>query len=107
MLQRAAEPVDGPGHHHIHLAANDGGAESVIGRASIAPLGAADTAIDILLGDLPPHASGDAPQLVELIVRRLLSRRDPRINGNLFHHAKKHIPKTDDFGTLPSLSVTP
>jgi hypothetical protein len=62
-------------------------------------LDTADAVVDVLSRDVPVHALGHGSQLLELIVWRLLARRDPGIDGNVLAHAAKGIPKTTIFWT--------
>jgi hypothetical protein len=81
--------------------------ESIISRALVPTLDTAETVIDELRDDLPAHSLSDHSQFMELVVRCLLSRRDPRIDRNPLVHAAKGIPETCGFGTLSDLFVTP
>lgn len=69
-------------------------------RPPVPSLGTADAVVDVLGRNVPTHALGHGSQLLELIVRRLLARRDPGVDGNPFVHKPKGIPKTTGFSTL-------
>ena len=62
VLERAAETVDGPRHHHIELASGGILEHPIKLRPLVAALGAADAVVDVLARDPPPGALGDLPQ---------------------------------------------
>jgi len=69
LLQRASQSIHRPCHHHIDLAPGDGVVEPVLTRPPVASPGATDTLVNVLGDDMPIHALGNGPQLLELVVR--------------------------------------
>jgi hypothetical protein len=60
-LQAAAQPIDGPRHHHVELPPNGSFLQSVECRALVPALGATDAMILVDLDDLLPGAFGNLP----------------------------------------------
>jgi hypothetical protein len=83
VLQRAPQPIDRPGHHHIELPAGGIFAERVEGRAFVPALGAADPLIAVDLDDVPTSPGRDGAQLALLILGRLAVGRDARVERDL------------------------
>ena len=96
LLQRASQSIHRPCHHHIDLAPGDGVVGPVLTRPPVASPGATDTLVNVLGDDMPIHALGNGPQLLELVVRRLFAGRDARVNGHLLRHRSEHRRKTVD-----------
>jgi hypothetical protein len=68
VLEGAAEPVHAPGRDHVELATRRALEHAVERWALIAPLGAADPVVAVLLHDLPATALGHAQQLTALVL---------------------------------------
>jgi hypothetical protein len=68
LLQRSSQSIDGPGHHQIDLPPDDRVVEPIVSRSLIPTLRTADAMVNVLGVDVPIHALGDSPQLLELVV---------------------------------------
>src|SRR5215472_15631817 len=92
VLQRAAEPIDRPGHDDIDFPARRGLMQRVESGPLIPPFAAADPVILINLVDLPAGTLGDLPQLALLIGRGLIDCGNPEVESGAFHGKSPHLP---------------
>src|SRR5215472_6350144 len=116
VLQRAAEPIDRPGHDDIDFPAGSGLMQRVESGPLIPPFAAADPVILINLVDLPAGTLGDLPQLALLIGRGLVDCGNPEIESGAFHRKSPHLSadtvsalcvKSMLFAHLKSVSTNP
>ena len=78
MSQVAPEPVKPPAHQHVEPSAFSVRDKCIQGRASV--LGSTYSTIHVL-PDRPAACFGVLPQLLKLVLRLLIKRRNPRVNG--------------------------
>jgi len=77
--QRPAEPINGPRHDDIELAAAGILEQGIEAGPLISPLGAADAGIAVDLGQLPAAGLGDLPEFANLALNRLMVCRHPYV----------------------------
>ena len=68
VLQRAAQPVNRPGHEHIEFASGGVFEQAVELGAPVTAFGAAHTIVDILVDDFPALARSDLAKSLDLIL---------------------------------------
>src|SRR6185312_12820586 len=83
MTYAARQPVAGPDHDDVEVAAAGVGHHAVQRRAAGA--GARDAVIDILLDDLEPTLLGQQAQVVNLRLRVLVDRAYAQVQGGAAH----------------------
>ena len=90
--QRAAEPINGPGHDDVEPAPAGILEQRIEAGPLLSSLSAADAGIAVDLRHVPAAVLGDLRELTDLVLNRLVVRRHPHVERRLIAFAMAGIP---------------
>jgi hypothetical protein len=85
MLERPAQPINGPASDEVDLAARDHLHETIISGTLIPTLCAADAFVSEFDRDMPTQTIRHSHEFAALVFDRLGVGRDPQIESDAFH----------------------